>query len=264
MLRRSEDGDATLEGKLAMSNQSKYYFAENLINGFGKTKFLQVFHRADTSAGADLVGSIVDRAGPIWGRYPVPFHMTKPQALLGALQTHRGALSIAPDDPIVQKTELSGLSQSVSIKHAHIFQTDLSALPNIPLEAQFLVDYERITGCTFNFQAGARVEYIPTDYLSRLHRWCDGNYRVAMPDIAVKVDREYIVDQVLIAKNVSMQFSSKEKFDTSIEAKVKEINASVGGKAKFGLTSDTTLSVSVLDNIEYLVGLKVIDWDSLG
>lgn len=247
-----------------MSNQGQFYFAENLITGFGKTKFLQVFHRADTSAGADLVGSIVDRAGPIWSRYPVPFHMTKPQAVLESLRSHRGVLSIEPNDPIVQKTELAGVSRTISIKRTHMYQADVAALPGIPLEAQFLIDYERVTSCTFSLQAGARVEYIPTGYLASLHRWCDGNYRVAMPEVSIKVDREYIVDQVLIARNVSMQFSSKEKFDISTEAKIEQLNATVGAKVKFGLVNETTLGVSVIDNVDYLIGLKVIDWDDLG
>ena len=247
-----------------MSNQSQYYFAENLISGFGKTRFLQVFHRAETSAGADLLGSVVARMGWIFGRYPSPFHMTKPQTVLQSIKRNRENLSISADDPIVQTTVLSGVNQALKIKRSHVYQANVSNIPNVPVEAQLAIDYERLVQFTFNFSAGARVEYIPTDYLARLYRWCDGKYKIAMPQEAIDVDDNYIVDQVLIAKNVAMQFASSEKFDGSFVAKVEHLNATVGATVKYSILDERTLGVNVVDGVDYLIGFKVIDWDDLG
>ena len=245
-------------------SQKDYYFANNMITGFGDTWFLQVFHKAKDSAGSDLLGSIVDKLGSIFSRHPSPYHMAKPEAVLQAIQKNREALVISTDDPIVLSSTLGPSNQSLSIKRSHVLQADVANLPNVPIALQLAVDYSRLSQFTFNLDAGARVAYIPTAYLNKLYAWCDGKYQIAMPSVGVEVDENYIVDQVLIARNIGMKFTSSEKFNASFVAKVEYLNAQVGATVKYTIEDEKILSATVNDGIDYLIGFKTIRWDDLG
>ncbi len=246
------------------SDRSKIYLSEDLVTGLGKMWFLQVFHQADTSAGRDLLGSVLKREGGFGVRYPQPLHFARAGVVLDAMNRNRDTLHIPADEKLAQKTVLSGMHLNIGLRATCMFQSGLGYTAGPVAEARVAFNYDSLTSFSYGFKAGdAYVEYIPTNNMCKLYKWCEGNYRVVFPDIK-DVDDQYLVDQVLIAKNPFMNLSLSDEFSVELKGAISYMNASLDGQVKYTLTSNKSLKIEVLNNWEYLIAFKTIDWDDLG
>ena len=244
---------------------SDFYFARPLINGFGKMYFLKVFREAD-SYGSKLLGSVVKETWDYWEIawwFPEPYSLAKPGFILDAIDKRRTKLKIKPSEKIVIASKLAGVEQNITIKKDVSFNTAVSSLPGIPGSMDLAVDYKRMKQMNFVLGAGARIEYIPTDYLVRLYRDCKGRASRIDPAVKVGISNNLMVNKVLIAKNCKYDFVSSKKFGVNFKAKIKAFQAQLESKVKFSFESDFKLRAHIQDGKEYLLAFGAIDWDHL-
>lgn len=248
-------------------SSSDYYWARQLIKGFGRMWFLIVPQEADTSGGGEsLLGSVVNEiegslfpaGGGIVGKdFPEPNHVTTPQIILKAIEQNRQQLGIAPDEPIVREVQFSGLRINIEKKSA--LKAGVGNFPSLPVA--FSIDYSRMENITIEFGANTRKKFIPTGFLSLLKDFLGGD-DTKIPS-GVNIDQETIVHQVLLTDQYSITFESVEEFDRKFEAALKQINLQTQGKIAFALdqTTKKRVTVSVKEGKDYLIALKDIDWD---
>jgi hypothetical protein len=242
-----------------------YYLSNNLVKGFGKMWFLQTYHAAEGDSGRRLLGSVVQEMKPFLAtHYPMPFQMTTPEIIRAALERSRERLGIPAGDPMVLKDRFSGGGHTVTINKKDLFNAHAGPFPSIPASAQLVVDYARLASFSVSFDDTTSMEYIPTDYLARLYKYMDGDARRINPDIVVDIAGNYIVDQILVAKNFRVAFESTQVFDTEFVAQLSYMNATGGGQLKFSITDKKTLVAEIKGDREYVVAFKTIDWDDLG
>jgi len=84
------------------------------------------------------------------------------------------------------------------------------------------------------------------------------------PDVAISIEKNLLVDEVLLAKNFKYSFESKEAFGEDFQAKIKYAGVGAGAEIKFNLVNDHTLEAQIADGKEYLIAFKTISWGDLG
>jgi hypothetical protein len=135
--------------------------------------------------------------------------------------------------------------------------------PGLPFALDLGVDLSSTSSVILSFGDGSRLSYIPTDYLSDLSKNFNGDSKLAFPSVSVSVPDNLIVDQVVIAKNYSLQFVQKNSLSPSFAANANAAVVSYGGKVAVTQSDAVTFKVAVTDGVEYLVGLQTIKWDQL-
>ena len=116
---------------------------------------------------------------------------------------------------------------------------------------------------SIQFGANTRKLFIPTGYLSRLKDFVGGDDRKIATNI--NIDKETIVHQILLTDRYSVIFESVSAFDSDFEANANLVNTLNAGKVSVDLEQSTKrqVTITVNDGNEYLIALKVIDWDDL-
>lgn len=81
----------------------------------------------------------------------------------------------------------------------------------------------------------------------------------------VSIDKEAIVHQILLTDRYSVTFESVSVFDSNFEAAANLANTLNAGKILVDLeqAARKQVTVTVNDGNEYLIALKVVDWDDL-
>lgn len=247
---------------------SDYYWAQHLIQGFGKMWFLKIPQEADSSGGGEsLLGSVVNElrggllsfTGLIGKDFPEPTPLSTPQLLLKSIDAHRKDLSIADEELLVQAISYSNQSTEVEKKNTLKIGTgDFSGIP-----ASFSIDYSRMAKITVTFGGNTRLKSISTDHLGRLKKFFKGDDTKVDPASSISIDKETIIHRILVTDSYSLTFESVEEFDSRVEASVQQANFTNAGKVKFELNQATKkrIVVKVDDGKDYLVALKDIDWD---
>ena len=248
-------------------SSSNFYWSRRLIKGFGKMWFLIAPQEADSSGGGiSLLGSVVNElsggffpgGGGIIGRdFPEPHHLTTPKLILEAIESRRQELEFKPDEPIVLEVKLPKLN--LVFEKKTVSKAGIGNFPSLPIS--FSIDYSRLEKIFIQFGENTRKLYIPTGYLSRLKNAVDGDDAQLSTD--VNIDKETIVNQILLADRYSITFESRAAFDSNFEASVNLANTLNAGNIDFELEQTTRhqVTVSVNDGKEYLIALRDIDWD---
>ena len=109
----------------------------------------------------------------------------------------------------------------------------------------------------------AFIERIVPDYLLRLYRHLNGHSEHINAASAVRVNDNYIVDSVIVAKNYSIRFHSNETFDADFKAKLETADVNAGGSIDIKAATDRVIEVSVKDDKYYVIAFTVRDWDHL-
>jgi hypothetical protein len=254
-----------------MSYQSIYLNSSLPENaGLGTQVWLLKIPR--TAASLPLLGSLVQNIDDgLFNRdYPAPWPMTDMGLFLTKIQQLGAALIlplVVPADPtkgyqVTYNNTLAGITLTLDSSSG----LDLSAsgnIPGVPLTLNLGVNYSETSHLTFTFGPGSRLEYIPTDYLCRLSKYCKGNPKTLFPNVAVSIPKNRIVDVVVIGTNYSLEFTQKTALSSSLQAQFTSANATAGGKFSVTATSDTSFKITVTDNVDYLIGLQTINWDQL-
>jgi hypothetical protein len=252
-------------------SSSDYYWSRRLIKGFGKMWFLIVPQEANSSGGgASLLGSVVNE---ITGQFfpdgiglkiigldfPEPNQLTTPQLLLKAIASQRKSLSLADDEQIVTEVKFPDLN--IVFEKSDTLRSGVGNFPSLPISLS--VDYGRMEKISIQFGANTRKLFIPTGYLSRLKNSVDGDDQKITTDVSI--DKETIVHQILLTDRYSVTFESVSAFDSNFEAAANLANTLHAGKISFDLeqSAKKKVTVTVNDGSEYLIALKVIDWDDL-
>jgi hypothetical protein len=247
---------------------SNYYWSRQLIQGFGKMWFLIVPQEAKASGGGEsLLGSVVNEiggslfppSGGIFGKdYPEPHHLTTPQLILKTIEVHREKLGIASTEPIVQEINFSGLS--IAVDKRKTLKAGVGGFPSLP--ASLSVDYSRMVSISIKFGANTQKRYIPTGYLSSLKHFLGGDDRKI--STSVNIDKETIINQILLTDEYSVTFESESEFDTNFEAAIEQVSVLSTGKITFAFSGATKkrVTVKVQDGQDYLIALRNIDWDN--
>jgi len=248
---------------------SDFYWSKRLIPGFGKMWFPLAIQEATSSGGGlNLLGSVVEELkGGLFGlfeRYPAPYSMAKPRLILEALQ--HDAVSLGINGTIVEAEKLSAPAMNLQFSKKDALKLGAGPFPSLPVALNLDVDYSLMEKIEIRFGASVDVEFIPTDYLARLYRQYGGDARKALPGVAIEVDANYIVDQVLLARDFSIAFESSQQFDAEFDAKLEALKAlpNVGGKIDIGRESSRRVVIGVSGGPTYLVAFKTLDWDDLG
>lgn len=249
---------------------AEYYLARKISGdtGLGRKVWLLKLPReaGNVSSGENLLGSLVQEVDRFLGvDYPLPFHLTTPQLFFDKLEELAKELKlekVVKDDRLAEEQKVAGVS--VALTRGNGLEVDATGnFPGLPVKASLNVDFESTHRLTLSFGAGSVIRWIPTDYLMRLSRHFKGDDRKVDPSLAVSISDNLIVDMVVIAKNYTLDFQQKSKLDAGFDAEANLANAELGGKFKFSRTSDSSFRAQVLDGVDYVVGLKTIDWDDL-
>lgn len=250
-------------------SSSDYYWSRRLIKGFGKMWFLIVPQEANhNGGGASLLGSVVNEiSGQFFPAgigvklkgldFPEPKHVTTPQLLLKAIESQRKALKLLDDEQIVVEVKFPDLN--ISFEKSDTLRSSADNFPSLPISLK--VDYSRMEKVSIQFGANTRKLFIPTGYLSRLKDFVGGDDRKIATD--VNIDKETIVNEILLTDRYSVIFESVSAFDSDFEADANLVNTLNAGKVSVELEQSTKrqVTVTVNDGNEYLIALKVIDWD---
>jgi len=250
-------------------SSSDYYWSRRLIKGFGKMWFLIVPQEANSSGGgASLLGSVVNEiSGQLFPGgsglnlvgldFPEPNQLTTPQLLLNTIASQRQALKLADDEQIVVEVKFSDLN--IVFEKSDTLRSGVGNFPSLPISLS--VDYSRMEKISIQFGANTRKLFIPTGYLSRLKDSVGGDDRKITTD--VNIDKETIVHQILLTDRYSVTFDSVSAFDSNFEAAANLTNTLNAGRISVDLEQAVKrqVTVTVNDGSEYLIALKVIDWD---
>lgn len=250
-------------------SSSNYYWARQLIQGFGKMWFLIVPQEANSPGGGEsLLGSVVNEiggslfpsTGGIVGKdYPEPQHLTTPQLILKTIKAHRQDLRIADSELLVQEINYSGLS--ISVDKRHTLKASVGGFPSLPVPLS--VDYSRMVSISVEFGANTRQKYVPIGYLSNLKTFYGGDATKIPGSEGVNIAKETIIQQMLLTNEYSVTFESSASFDASFEVALNQMSALSSGRitASFGNQNRKRVSVKIEGDRDYLIALKNIDWD---
>ena len=239
---------------------SDFYLARKVASRVGlgrKIWFLKVPRDANVSAaGRDLLGSVVEEKNVFLGKdYPIPFHLTEPKLLLDKLAHNKSDVGLG-DVTLTKKESTAGVQLTFNKESGLDFEATAS-LPGVPFKIDLNLDYGRVYKVELSFGDGSEIEYIPTDFLSRLARYYDGDDSKVDPNLAIDISDNLIVDQIVIAKDYSLSLHSDRKFETGLEVGVEAVNENLGGKIKASINSEYSLKIDVTDGKEYLVGTNL-------
>ena len=254
-------------------SSSEYYWSRKLVRGFGKMWFPIVAHNASSPGGGEsLLGSVVKEIVSGWfsflgigEHYPMPYHMTKPRLIHDRLDAGRSELGIGSNENLILEAGVNAPGQTLRVEEKHKLKADVGPFPSLPVSAGLDIDYSRIKNATIQFGPDTKVQYIPRDYLARLHRSLDGDSDRIDPSVAIDIAENYIVDRILLAKSFTVTLESKSKFDAEFRAKLDAVNSlpDVQGKVSFSTDSDRRINANIDAGEYYLIALKVVDWDDL-
>jgi len=181
--------------------------------------------------------------------------------VLNKIQELSAQLGLDPTK-IIDSDQLAGIS--VILDHSSGLDLNASGtIPGVPVSLNLAVDYSSTSSVTMSFGAGSRIEYIPTDYLSRLCKHFKGDSRKAFPNVAVSIPSNLLVDVVVVGTNYAVEFTQKNALSSSFAAQATAATTNAGGKFAVTQTSDLKFKVTVTDGLDYLVGLQTIAWDQL-
>jgi hypothetical protein len=246
-----------------------FYLNKNLPPNAGlgtQVWLLKIPRTAVSPGGRSLLGSLVEKIndsflGIFGSDYPAPWPMSDVGLVLNKIQQLSGALGVDPAK-VIDSDQLAGISVVLD----HNFGLDLSAsgtIPGVPVNLSLAVDYSSTSSVTMSFGAGSRIEYIPTDYLSRLCKHFKGDAKKAFSSVAVSIPSNLIVDVVVIGTNYAVEFTQKNALSSSFAAQATAATTNAGGKFAVTQTDDLKFKVTVTDGVDYLVGLQTIAWDQL-
>ncbi|MEP0912599.1 hypothetical protein NDI45_16945 [Leptolyngbya sp. GB1-A1] len=253
----------TLIKRSLVMPSSNFYWSRNLISGFGKMWFLITPQETDSNGGgASLLGSVVEEFdGGLFSYYPAPYHMATPKLIRDAIELRRDKLNLDNGESIVLEIKFASLR--ISTERRKSIKSGIGNFPSIPV---FLdVDYSRMVSITVELES-AKMQYISTDYLSRLYKLVDGDDNLIEPSLGIDIDNNYIVDQILLANQYNVIFESDSNFSSQFEAEISFVNAQNAGKISVSLdrVNKKRVTAKVHNGQDYLVAFKVIDWDDLG
>jgi hypothetical protein len=227
---------------------------------------LKIPRTAASPGGRSLLGSLVEKIndsflGLFGSDYPAPWPMSDVGLILNKIQQLSSPLGLDPTK-IIDSDQLAGISVLLD----HSSGLDLNAagtIPGVPVNLSLAVDYTSTSSVTLSFGAGSRIEYIPTDYLSRLCKHFKGDSKAAFPSVAVSIPSNFIVDVVVIGTNYAIEFTQKTALSASFAAQATAATSNAGGKFAVTQTDNSKFKVTVTDGVDYLVGLQTIAWDQL-
>lgn len=233
--------------------------------GFGRRVWMLKLPRLATnpSTGESLLGTLVEEVDRFLGtNYPVPGHLTTPQLFLRKLIELRDQLAIPLDVDIVQRDQVSGATLSFN-KNTNLDLEVLGNFPGVPIKLDLSFDRESSTALDIHLGDGAIVEYIPTDFLSRLARFVEGDDREVDPNVAVDIDDHLIVDMIVLARQYQLTFKQSKSLSLGFDVEADLINQEHGGKIMVTQDSQEQFHIDINGDQDYLIGFKTIDWDDL-
>jgi hypothetical protein len=266
---RSKQRDQTQHIETRQMSYNEYYMARSVSAdvGFGKKVWMLKLPREASSAanGADLLGSVVEEGGRGWGflevNYPIPYHMSATQLVLNRLKAEAAALGLDPNK-LVDQQKIAGATITLTKSNGLDLKV-ISSFPGLPVQLELTVDLESTSRVTISFGPGSRIEYVPTEHLARLAKKLNYDSSKIDPNVAIDISDNLIVDQIVVAKDYTLEFALNKKLDVGFDAEARASNADIGAKFAVRKTSATAFKVAVKDGVDYLVGLKTIDWDDL-
>ncbi|MCU0566657.1 MAG: hypothetical protein MUF49_08680 [Oculatellaceae cyanobacterium Prado106] len=253
-------------------SSSDYYWSRQLVQGAGKMWFLKIPQEAEgNSGGASLLGSVVrEKSGQLFpggsglniiGKdFPVPQHVTTPQLLLNRILANRQALKIPETENIVEEIALAGVDKLV-IEKSDRLEADIGNFPSLPVHLE--IDYGRMERITLQLGSNTRKRYILRGYLKRLKDSVGNDDSLITTDVSI--DKETIIDEILLTDRYSVTFESVERFSPKFKANAMQIPALSAGTVSvdFEQASKKQVTITVDNGKDYLIALKDVDWDDL-
>ena len=241
-------------------SSSDYYWSRSYIRGFGKLWYLIIPQEANASGGGmSLLGSVVNEVdGGLFGRdYPEPIHLTTPQLILSAMDARRDADGIPETGDLFLEQKFSGVS--ISFDKDKVIKSGAGNFPGIPISLG--IDYSKTVKFSITFGPNTRKLFIPRGYLTGLKKSVNGRDEILSS--TVNIDKEFIIHEILLTDQYSVEFESSKTFSANFEASVAAANMmnSPGITVVIDSMTKRKVTVSVNDGNEYLIGLKNIDWD---
>ena len=242
-----------------------YYFTQRAIPGLGKLLFLRVLQEAGSSGGGEsLLGSVVQEAqdrvlGIFPGKsYPIPMHMSAPRSVHDALEANRQALGIS--GPIVLEVELAASQQTVHVEKRSVYQASVAPFPALPANLGLDIDYARMRNVELSFAEGTLLKYIPLGYFGRLYAHVEGEQRRVVSSGVL--ERNNVVDAVLLARSFEVLFESEEAFDREFDAKLDALRGAPSAEVRYEKREERRVVARVASQRPYLVALHGRDWDA--
>ena len=216
---------------------------------------------AASTGGRALLGSLVQNVddGPFTLDYPAPYSLSDIGLVLNQIKALGGPLGIPSP---VNTDVLAGFSLSLNASSG-LSLAGNGNVPGVPINLNLDVDYSETSSALLSFGPGSQLEYIPTDYLSRLSKYFGGDPKKAFPNVAVSIPNNRIVDVVVIGVNFAYEFTQKSSINASFAAQAAAATVTAGGKFAVTATGANSFKVALTDGVEYLVGLQTINWDNL-
>lgn len=241
---------------------SDFYWSRNHFRGFGKMWYLIIPQQADSPGGGrSLLGSVVNENSSFFrdifgGDFPEPIHLTTPQLILSAMEERRGTHGIPADGDLFLQQDFPGVS--MSIDKDKVIKAGTGNFPGIPISLG--IDYSKAVKISIEFGPNTRKLFIPRGFLSGLKNSVGGDDSVLSS--TVNIDKEFIIHEVLLSDQYSIEFESSIAFSPNFEASAGIANTiSPGVDVSIESTTKRNIKVTVDDGKEYLIALKNIDWD---
>lgn len=243
-----------------------FYLSRKIASstGFGNRIWMLKLPRLadNVSSGRNLLGSLVEERDIFLGTsYPLPYPMTTPEIFLIRLNQLRNQLNFTATDEFIFKQEVSGTTISLS-RNVNLNTEGSGTFPGVPFTLGLSVDLESITNVDIVLAQGAEIHFIPTEFMSRLARYFKGDDEKAF-NLGVNVADQLFVDLIVLAKNYSLIYKQSKTFAPSFEAEISDANAKLGGKLNLTKKTDYSFEVKLMNDQNYLIGFKTIDWDDL-
>lgn len=233
------------------------YFSRALFKGLGKLYVLKIPQVAGVgSSTRKLLGSYVNEIDRgVW-----PFKRQIPA--LNHSWVAEYFLSIAssvPGNPpkLVEEVELSGFTQTVEIEKSLSGEAK-APFPGVPVSLGIEIDYKLLRKAQLTMGSGSKKFYIPRDIVRKAYRHFalePSKYE----DTVFHSDR-MLVDQIVIARDVTLEVESRNEFGVDFDAKATAIN-DIGGGVEYRRVSERTYKVSIKDGRDYLFAIGGVEAD---
>lgn len=154
-------------------------------------------------------------------------------------------------------------NQSIAVNRKDVFSAGVGPLPSLPATFGIDVDYDKMINASIAFGTTAQLKYIPVGYLGGLYRHVNGTGTAVDPTGVL--EKNYVVDSVLLTADIEVSFTSAEDFSGDFNAKVTALGSipAINAKVTYQKKDNRTIVAKVAGTAPYLVAFGVTEWHDL-
>ena len=233
------------------------YFTSGFIRGLGRLFFLRVPQHAPVDSNARrLLGSYVVEID--YGLFklreaPALEHAWQP----GYFLTQAGQVVSLQGVDLVLSADLAGFVQEYRIE-TRAGAKAKGSFPGAPVGVGLEIDYSKLKTAKVVLGEGSQKFYIPRDYILDAYRTFAGQsdsfHRVVFDS------NRMLVDQIVIARNLSIVVESESAFGADFQARADNVNGLEGG-VTFRRENERRYEIKVSDGRDYLFAIGAVQAD---